>query len=211
MHIFLTLEHYAVRLECMVNKLDNLRPKSVQPEDLKLDPAVFKNVLNENIVIINKVLENAFIIPAFDTFCEHITRIYEKCKLNTDGKPADYIPQLAAFGSEHWGVAVCTVDGQRFSIGHADVPFTIQSVSQAVTYAICLNELGSERVHQFQGREPSGRAGDDISLDSNQKPHNPLVNSGAILSTAMILHEVRPEDGRDIAAKYDFVFNFFKV
>ena len=140
---FRFLEHCTTRLECMVNKLDNLRPKSVQPEDLKLDPAVFKNVLNENIVIINKVLENAFIIPAFDTFCEHITRIYEKCKLNTDGKPADYIPQLAAFGSEHWGVAVCTVDGQRFSIGHADVPFTIQSVSQAVTYAICLNELGT--------------------------------------------------------------------
>ena len=71
--------------------------------------------------------------------------------------------------------------------------------------------LGPERVHKFQGREPSGRAGDDISLDSNQKPHNPLVNSGAILSTAMILHEVKPENGCDIAAKYDFVFNFFKV
>ena len=41
----------------------------------------------------------------------------------------------------------------------------MQSACQAITYAICLNELGADRVHSFQGKEPSGRAGDDIVLD----------------------------------------------
>ena len=58
--------------------LNNLRPHSVRIQDLKLDAQVFKTVLSENIVLINRVLDNSFTIPAFDTFCEHITRIYEK-------------------------------------------------------------------------------------------------------------------------------------
>ena len=44
-------------------------------------------------------------------------------------------------------MSLCTVDGQRFSLGdHAD-RFTLQSVSKALIYAIALNELGREKVH----------------------------------------------------------------
>ncbi len=57
----------------------------------------------------------------------------------------------------------------RFSIGDADTNFTIQSTSQVVTYAICLTELGEERVHKFQGREPSGRMFNEIALDHQSK------------------------------------------
>ena len=42
------------------------------------------------------------------------------------------------------------------------------------------------------------------------KPHNPLVNSGAIMSAALLLHLAKPElEG--MANKYDFVFDCFKV
>ena len=36
------------------------------------------------------------------------------------------------------------------------------------------------------------------------------MNSGGIMSIALILKEVRPDLGLDIAAKYDFVFNFIQ-
>ena len=40
------------------------------------------------------------------------------------------------------------------------------------------------------------------------KPHNPMVNSGAIMSASILLHLVRSE--MKIPLKYDYVMEFFK-
>ncbi len=42
-------------------------------------------------------------------------------------QPAGYIPQLSRVPKEKWGISICTVDGQRFSIGDVNDKFTIQS------------------------------------------------------------------------------------
>jgi len=85
---------------------------------------------------------------------------------------ASYIPQLARYDPNYWGVSVCTVDGQRFSIGDTNVPFTLQSSSKPFTYAVCLNELGRNVVHQYVGQEPSGRVFNELTLDNNSKKYN---------------------------------------
>ena len=41
------------------------------------------------------------------------------------------------------------------------------------------------------------------------KPFNPYINSGALMSAALILKLVRP-DLKDMASKFDFVHNFFR-
>ena len=41
------------------------------------------------------------------------------------------------------------------------------------------------------------------------KPFNPLINSGALLSAAILLRLVRPELD-DLARKYEFVYNIFE-
>ena len=62
-----------------------------------------------------------------------------------------------------------TVDGQRYSIGDVNIPFTMQSCSKPFTYGICLNELGPDIVHRYVGHEPSGRNFNEICLDSNSE------------------------------------------
>ena len=48
--------------------------------------------------------------------------------MSTAGKCSDYIPSLARYGDEKWGVSICTIDGQRVSIGDAEEFFTFQAI-----------------------------------------------------------------------------------
>ena len=85
---------------------------------------------------------------------------------STQGEVANYIPQLATVGKDKWAMSVCTVDGQRYSLGDVNVPFTLQSCSKPFSYAICLNELGPDLVHNYVSHEPSGRSFNEIVLDN---------------------------------------------
>lgn len=95
-------------------------------------------------------------------------------------------------------MSICTIDGQRFSLGDCKVPWCFQSVSKAFNYAIVASDLG-EYVHSFVGHEPSGRLFNEICLDANGKPHNPMINSGAIIVTSLL------KRGLCMADRYDFV------
>ena len=37
----------------------------------------------------------------------------------------------------HFGISVCTIDGQRFSIGDTSVPFCLQSIRQVLSSTLC--------------------------------------------------------------------------
>ena len=43
-------------------------------------------------------------------------------------------------------------------------------------------------------------------MDHNGQPHNPMVNSGAIMSAALLLYMVKPE--LSTSEKFEFVHNF---
>ena len=65
------------RLAHMMKMLDTLKPLKMQSvEHLRLDQKTFKTVISENIVLITKAFRNQMVVPAFETFCESITEIY---------------------------------------------------------------------------------------------------------------------------------------
>ncbi|XP_046384449.1 glutaminase liver isoform, mitochondrial-like isoform X2 [Ischnura elegans] len=178
------------------------------PETIKLDRETFKSVISDNIVLISRAFRHQFKIPDFQGFTKHIEDFYWKCKSNTEGKVAAYIPQLARMNPDYWGVSICTIDGQRFSIGDTTLPFTIQSCSKPLTYGIALDQLGADVVHQYVGQEPSGRMFNELVLDHNKKPHNPMINAGAILICSLLKTLVKPE--MTLAEKFDFTMGYFK-
>lgn len=199
----------------LVEMMENLRTvhkrsghEGGSPETQKLDRETFKSVVSANVVLISRAFRHQFIIPDFPGFTKHIEEFYWKCKPNTEGKVASYIPQLARMNPDYWGISVCTIDGQRFSIGDVNIPFTLQSCSKPMTYGIALDQLGCDVVHQYVGQEPSGRNFNELVLDYNKKPHNPMINAGAILVCTLLKTLVTPE--MNLAEKFDFTMTYFK-
>uniref|UniRef100_A0A3P8X5M9 glutaminase n=1 Tax=Cynoglossus semilaevis TaxID=244447 RepID=A0A3P8X5M9_CYNSE len=139
-----------------------------------------------NMMLLTKAFKQKFIIPDFEQFTQQIDQIYDRAQLQDGGQVADYIPQLAKFNPDLWGVSLCTIDGQRHSVGDTKIPFCLQSCVKPLEYAVALHELGSEAVHQFVGKEPSGFRFNKLSLDEEDKPHNPMVNAGAIVISSLI-------------------------
>jgi glutaminase len=103
------------------------------------------------------------------------------------GRVADYIPELAHVAPGHFGIAVITADGGEHVAGHADTPFSIQSISKVFALVVALAEHGDKVWHRV-GREPSGSAFNSIiQLElEHGRPRNPFINAGAIAVTDLI-------------------------
>jgi len=103
-----------------------------------------------------------------------------------EGEVASYIPELGKADPDHFGIALATTDGHVYEAGDTAVPFTIQSISKAVVYALALDRLGPERVEAAIGVEPSGEAFNSIRLKADNRPFNAMVNAGAICCCGLL-------------------------
>jgi glutaminase len=161
--------------------------------------AQFKAMAQHNSSLIRRAVEGNLAVPDFAALTADITRIYEELLPVRSGSVADYIPQLKRVDPDQLAISVCTLDGQRFSIGDATTAFCLQSVSKIVSYCLALDEHGVDGVHRHVGREPSGQSFNELALNPKGLPHNPLVDAGAIMTTSLI----RPQE--DIADRFDLV------
>ncbi len=154
--------------------------------------------------LIRDALQGQLIIPDFESFADEIEEIFEAATLNRGGEVATYIPQLGRIDPSHFAASVCTIDGQRISLGDAKMPFCIQSICKPINYCIGLEEFGADTVHRHVGREPSGIGFNSLSLNSNGLPHNPMINAGAIMMCSLI----RP--AQDMADRFDVVIDTWR-
>jgi glutaminase len=100
------------------------------------------------------------------------------------GRPADYIPALAACDPRRFGMAVAELDGTVYGVGDWRQPFSAQSITKVFTLALDLAREGDE-LWEHVGREPSGNAFNSlVQLEyENGIPRNPFINAGALVVT----------------------------
>jgi glutaminase len=119
--------------------------------------------------------------------------ILEDVRPHREGAPAGYIPELAAADPERLALAVVGPRGRVRAVGDVTHEFTIQSISKPFVLALALADRGRDAVLQKVGAEPSGEPFNAISLEPGTgRPANPMVNAGAIATSALI-----PGDGVD--------------
>lgn len=150
-----------------------------------------------------RVLSFDLVVPNFQIFKEDFKRCYNEIKLDVnnefqDGHVADYIPTLARVDTSLFASAFCSTDGQFCEYGDTTKMFSIQSVSKVVTYCY-LYELIGEQVHLYVGEEPSGVVFNAPVFDTKGKPHNPMVNAGAIMVCAVLVKQ-----GKNLQDVLDF-------
>ncbi|MBK8260725.1 MAG: glutaminase A [Nannocystis sp.] len=171
------------------------------PRGTPIDYETFCAIIRPSILLVERTLQGNVIIRDFEGFCGDIQRLYDAVLPNTSGRVAQYIPQLARVDPEQLAVAVCTIDGQRFAVGDAGVDFCVQSCCKPINYCAALELRGEAFVHAHVGREPSGRSFNEIALNDAGKPHNPLINAGAIMCSALL----RQPDEVYLADRFDHI------
>ncbi|QEU96193.1 glutaminase [Streptomyces kanamyceticus] len=100
------------------------------------------------------------------------------------GRPADYIPALAAVDPNRFGMAVAELDGTVHGVGDWQQPFSTQSITKVFTLALALAQEDDE-LWEHVGREPSGNPFNSlVQLEyENGIPRNPFINAGALVVT----------------------------
>lgn len=144
----------------------------------RIDFDRFAALVGEELLMLNRTFKRQLVIPDWQEFCYDIHTVFQHVAPDHSGRNADYIPILRDADSEKWGVALCSVDGQRMGLGDVDVYHSIQSVSKPITYAFALEREGVDFVHQFVGVEPSGRAFNALDLLPDQRPLTPASMRG---------------------------------
>jgi glutaminase len=164
----------------------------------------FINIVRSHISFVNRIIKGDMVIPEFGDFADTIKDIFAQIEKNKKGDVAHYIPQLARVNPDQLAVSIYTIDGQRLSLGDADVQYCVQSTCKPINYCIAMELNGDKGVHNHVGREPSGRSFNEITLNPKNLPHNPMINAGAIMCSSMI------EPKKSLSDRFDKVMSIWE-
>lgn len=127
-------------------------------------------------------------------------------KVTSEGKVADYIPELGKSNPNDLGIFILDNDGNEYFSGEYDKKFTVQSISKVIALMLAILDNGEEYVFSKVGMDPSGDPFNSIrklETSSRRKPYNPMINAGAIVVSSMI-------KGTDVKDKFNRLLEFFK-
>ena len=164
----------------------------------------FEQICRPSASLINQALSGELILPEFGSFCQDVRRLYSRCKSIKEGETSKHIKQLERQAPDLWSVSICTVDGQRFSVGDHTTPFSMQSLRDVLIYTLAITECGEQEVHSHVGKEPAGDVHDSLVLDRDGLPHNAMVPAGALAVLSLIKPNFTLPD------RFDYLFGIYE-
>ncbi|KAL5248435.1 hypothetical protein ACHWQZ_G017576 [Mnemiopsis leidyi] len=154
--------------------------------------------------LINQALSGELILPDFVSFCKDVKRLFHRCDCIREGEASNSIIQPSKQPSDLWSVSICTVDGQRMSVGNHTTPFTMQSLRDVLIYTLAITDCGEKEVHSRVGKEPAGDVHDSLVLDRDGLPHNAMIPAGALAVISLLKPDLTLPD------RFDYLFGMYE-
>jgi len=136
-----------------------------------------------------------------------LSKLMQESRKNaSNGRIADYIPELGKANPTDFSVSVVTMDGEITQAGDTNTSFTMQSVSKLFSLALALELLGPQVVFLKVGMDPTSEPFNSIlklEISDSHKPMNPMINAGAIAVVSILPFETSRE-------KFEAVLNLIR-
>lgn len=127
-------------------------------------------------------------LPAEAEIRRLVAEAHTRFRTVADGALSTVYPALRTADPGRFGVVVAGVAGQTYAAGDSAVPFSIMSVAKPFVFAIACRDLGADEVRARVGVNATGLPFNSLTAVERGADGrtNPMVNSGAIATTALV-------------------------
>lgn len=127
-------------------------------------------------------------LPSDERVAELVRESHDRFAGVDDGECSHVYPALQRADPDGFAIAVTGVNGRRTSVGDVDHRFTLMSVSKPFVLALVCEVVGADTVREVVGVDATGLPFDSVEAVERSAGGrtNPMVNSGAIATTALV-------------------------
>ncbi|MFT3922921.1 MAG: glutaminase A [Myxococcales bacterium] len=126
-------------------------------------------------------------LPPSDQVQALIDEAYRRFRLDREGAVSQTYPALAEVPPDLFGLCLVSTHGEVFGAGDFEREFVIMSVSKPFVFALMCQQLGARVVRELIGVNGTGLPFNSLAAVeySPDGRTNPMVNAGAIATTAL--------------------------
>jgi glutaminase len=127
------------------------------------------------------------VLPPPDEVKKLVEQAHARYRDLEEGVVSGVYPALTRVDPRLFGICVVSANGSVYATGDAEHEFSIMSVSKPFVFALVCQALGAEKVRDEIGVNATGRAFNSFAaVEDSKGKTNPMVNAGAIATTALV-------------------------